>query len=251
MNSEGARSDFFALHDAFARAKRKVPLLKRQRFNEYLRHADVFVLYFDGQPTCGRLVLRDVESGTALMLCSGTKRLEGGTDTITIGLLNRYLHWHEMKVYQAAGMRTYDFGGAASAQPSLTQFKRSFGAQLITYHYGLYARTERMVWALASRALRGIGRPDFGNQDPRVELPYDSGENVRRPRSWRSITSLTKQYNEREQSRDRTYSPSMAESAVESMLSRGRNLLSTKILRASADDCCASESPGCNDIPKS
>jgi len=35
---------------------------------KYLPHADVFMLYFEGQPTCGRLVLRDEESRRALML---------------------------------------------------------------------------------------------------------------------------------------------------------------------------------------
>jgi hypothetical protein len=149
MNTEVARSDFLDLYNNFVRAKRGLRILTPRRLNEYLPQADIFMLYFDGQPTCGRLVLRDMDSRTALMMYSGTKRLDTGADTITIGLLNRYLHWHEMKTYHAAGIEKYDFGGAGSANPSITQFKRSFGGQMTTYHYALYAGTPRIAWQLA------------------------------------------------------------------------------------------------------
>lgn len=149
MNTEAARLEFLDLYNHFVRAKRRMPVLTPQRFNEFLPHADIFMLYYDGQPTCGRLVLRDVESRIALMLYSATRRLDEGADTITIGLLNRYLHWHEMNTYQAAGMEKYDFGGAGSANPSVTQFKMSFGGHLIPYQYGLYAGTARMAWRFA------------------------------------------------------------------------------------------------------
>jgi hypothetical protein len=149
MNTGAAVSDFMELYNRFARAKRNLPILTPQRFNEYMPYADVFMLYFDGRPTCGRLVLRDVEARTALMLHSGSRRLEAGVDTITVGLLNRYLHWHEMKTYQAAGLERYDFGGAGTATPTVTQFKRSFGGHLIKYHYAVYAGTARIAWGLA------------------------------------------------------------------------------------------------------
>ena len=149
MNTEVARSDFLNLYNNFVRAKRGLRNLTSRRLNEYLPQADVFMLYFDGQPACGRLVLRDMDSRTALLMYSGTRRLDEGVDTITIGLLNRYLHWHEMKTYHAAGMEKYDFGGAGSAHPSVTQFKRSFGGHMSTYHYALYAGTPRIAWELA------------------------------------------------------------------------------------------------------
>ncbi len=129
MNTEAARRDFLAFYNAFARGKGKMPLLKPRRFNEYLPHADVFMLYFEDQPTCGRLVLRDEESRTALMLYSGTRRFDGDADTITVGLLNRYLHWYEMKTYQVAGMEKYDFGGPRRPIPPVAHFKLSFGGQ--------------------------------------------------------------------------------------------------------------------------
>jgi len=150
MNTEAARADFLILYNSFARSKGNgVPLLKSRRFNEYLPHADVFMLYFDGRPTCGHLMLRDEESRTALLLYSGTRRFEQGIDTQTVGSLNRYLHWHEMKTYQAAGMEKYDFNGVRSVNTSVTQFKRSFGGHLTTNYYGLYTRTGRIAWGLA------------------------------------------------------------------------------------------------------
>ena len=152
MNTASTRTDFLALYNGFASSKGKMPLLKRERFNEYLPHADVFMLYFDGRPTCGRLVLRDEESRTALMLYSGTRRFEEGADTITVGLLNRYLHWHEMKTYQAAGLLTYDFGGVGPGRdkvPSVSNFKMSFGGREVPLGLYLYAGSARTVWRLA------------------------------------------------------------------------------------------------------
>ena len=149
MNTEPARADFFALYNTFASSKAKLPSLKRYRFNEYLPHADVFMLYFEGQPSCGRLVLRDEESRTALMLYSGTRRLDEGADTITVGLLNRYLHWHEMKTYQTAGIERYDFGGIGLTTGSVNNFKMSFGGQLKQVSSYLYAGSARPVWKLA------------------------------------------------------------------------------------------------------
>ncbi|HJU10262.1 MAG TPA: GNAT family N-acetyltransferase, partial [Candidatus Binataceae bacterium] len=149
MNTDAARSDFLSFYNAFARNKGKMQLLKAHRFDEYLPHCDVFMLYFDGQPTCGRLVLRDEESGIALMLYSGTRRFDEGADTITVGLLNRYLHWHEMKTYQAAGMEKYDFGGTGGIYRSVTNFKLSFGGRSITSNYLLCAGAAPGVWKLA------------------------------------------------------------------------------------------------------
>ena len=150
MNTDSARLDLLALYNGFARNKSGVPLLKAKRFAEYLPHADIFALYFDGEPWCVRLVLRDEEAGRALMLYSGTRRLKKGTDTITCGLLNRYLHWHEMKIYQAAGMEKYDFGGIGPKNPPLTQFKLSFGGKLVMFDYALYAGAAWLSWRIAN-----------------------------------------------------------------------------------------------------
>jgi hypothetical protein len=149
MNSEAARRDFLTLFNDFARSKKNMPLLKPSRFKEYLPHADVFVLYLEGQPTCGRLVLRDEESGAALMLYSGTRRFDEGVDTITIGLLNRYLHWHEMKTYQEMGIGKYDLNGVSNASPFVSNFKMSFGGELSEIKYCVYAGTARPLWKLA------------------------------------------------------------------------------------------------------
>ena len=152
MNTEAARADFLDFYNAFARGKGKMPLLKPRRFNEYLPHADVFMLYFEDQPTCGRLVLRDEESRTALMLYSGTRRFDGDADTITVGLLNRYLHWYEMKTYQVAGLEKYDFGGTSKANPSGANFKLSFGGQPVISGYAVYAGAARLPWRIAHDA---------------------------------------------------------------------------------------------------
>ncbi len=148
VKTDAARADFFGFYNSFAKSK-GLPQLKRHRFTEYLPHADVFMLYFEGQPTCGRLVLRDEETRTALMLYSGTRRFEKDADTITVGLLNRYLHWHEMKTYQAAGMQQYDFGGLGQETASVNNFKLSFGGKLKSVNSYLYVGSGRPLWKLA------------------------------------------------------------------------------------------------------
>jgi Acetyltransferase (GNAT) domain len=149
MNTEAVRSDFLQLYNAFATSKRKMPHLKPHRFHEYLSHADVFMLYFEDQPTCGRLVLRDAESRTALMLYSGTRRFEEGADTINVGLLNRYLHWHEMRTYHAAGIERYDFGGIGPRNAAVSNFKMSFGGRVHTLGLYLFAASAHSVWRVA------------------------------------------------------------------------------------------------------
>jgi hypothetical protein len=151
MNTEAARADFLALYNTFVRKKGDLPQLKLHRFNEYFPHADVFVLYFEDRPTCGRLVLRDTESRTALMLYSATRRLEQGVNTQTVGALNRYLHWYEMTTYQAAGLAKYDFGGLG-ANPSLSNFKKSFGGDVVWTGYALYTGAARTAWWLLHAA---------------------------------------------------------------------------------------------------
>jgi hypothetical protein len=147
MNTEAARSDFAPLYNKFARKKKTLPLLTARRFNEIRQYSDIFMLYFDGRPTCGRLVVRDEETRTALMTYSATSRLEPGADGVAIGLLNRYLYWHEMKTYQVAGLDKYDFAGAGE-NPSLVQFKLSFGGVVSTFSYCFYAGTAPIFWKL-------------------------------------------------------------------------------------------------------
>jgi hypothetical protein len=147
-NTDGVLREFLPFYNNFARKARHIPLLTTRQLNELQPHSDIFMLYFEGRPTCGRLVLRDEETRTALMVYSGTRRLDEDADTITIGLLNRYLYWHEMKTYQAAGLNKYDFAGVSDGHPSLASFKLSFGGALSTFNYCFYAGTGRSVWKI-------------------------------------------------------------------------------------------------------
>ncbi|HJU10094.1 MAG TPA: hypothetical protein VJ728_04415 [Candidatus Binataceae bacterium] len=154
MNTDVARDDFLPFYNDFARKKGNLPQLRCRRFNELAPHADIFMLYFEGRPTCGRMVLRDQESRTVLMLYSATTRLNEDADTITTGLLNRYLYWHEMKTYHVLGMKKYDFAGAGDNHPSLAQFKLSFGGGLSWFSYCLYAGTAPIFWKVAHSLYR-------------------------------------------------------------------------------------------------
>jgi hypothetical protein len=170
MNTDAARRDFLPFYNNFAHKKGNVQPLNSRQFSELLPHADIFMLYFEGLPTCGRLVLRDEESRTALMLYSPTSRLDEGAHTTNIGLLNRYLHWHEIKTYHAAGLVTYDFSGAGDLYPSVTQFKLSFGGSLASFKYCAYAGSARPLWKLAHSAYTRLYEP-YPNEMPACKPP--------------------------------------------------------------------------------
>jgi GNAT acetyltransferase-like protein len=139
--SSKAQRDFLALYNDFARAKR-LPRFSPLQLREYSAHAQTLVLYFQGQPLCCHLLLRDRESSIVRLLYSGSRRLHTAEDAAACGALNRYLHWHELQRYHAQGFATFDFGGIRDADDPISRFKLSFGGAAIVEHYCLLSGTE-------------------------------------------------------------------------------------------------------------
>lgn len=140
INSAKANRDFLTVYNDFAKSK-GLPGVSSLRLQEYSAHGETLVLYLEGEPLCGHLLLCDAEMGIVRLLYSGSRRLETPSDAAACGALNRYLHWHEMQRYHALGFSHFDFGGIRDVEDNFSRFKLSFGGTVVTEHYYLFGGT--------------------------------------------------------------------------------------------------------------
>lgn len=122
------------LHNQLARVKGHSGPLSLRLLDKYAGASDAFALYLDERPMCAHFWLRDESCDRARLLFSASTRLQSKEDSALSGILNRYLHWHEIQKYKAEGFRIYDFGGftdEADSASSLAKFKLSFGAKIL------------------------------------------------------------------------------------------------------------------------
>ena len=140
MNVPRACDDFLALHNEFVAEKPFTGPLSRATLNAHLALCDVAVAYLDDDPICGLVVLRDTTVRRALPVYSATTRLrDDGDYDKRASRLYRFLFWHLMRHYQAAGFDVFDFGGVSSETESIAQFKRSFGGVPLHEHNYAFA----------------------------------------------------------------------------------------------------------------
>lgn len=166
--SPKAQRDFLALYNDFARAKR-LPRFSPLQFQEHSAHAETLILYFQGEPLCCHLLLRDPESSIVRLLYSGSRRLRGAEDAAACGVLNRYLHWHELQRYYALGFRTFDFGGIRDANDPVSSFKLSFGGSIVVEYYCVFSGTEwvaRLGHLVYERLRRPAAQPKETDPPP-------------------------------------------------------------------------------------
>jgi hypothetical protein len=131
-------ADFLTLYNRFVKLKGYARPLSHSRFACFLGHADVFVLYLDQIAHCGHLLFRDDQTRRVRGFFSATRRLEGREDAILCGALNRFLHWHEMRTYQAERIELYDLGGIEDGTTSIAQFKLEFGGFQLSEYCATY-----------------------------------------------------------------------------------------------------------------
>lgn len=130
MNGEEVCRDFLHLYNDFVRQKGHTSPLTNRRFAEYRQAGDVRVLYYNGRPICGNLVLRDPTLKRVVNIYSASVRLNNADDAAIAGMFNRYLRWQELQFYKSQGMEIFDFcgisvGGAAVGPKA--KYKMSFG----------------------------------------------------------------------------------------------------------------------------
>jgi hypothetical protein len=179
----GLRRQFLVLYQEFARAKRTgVAPLDATVLRRYEPYADIFMSYLDEEPMCGHVMLRDTALGRARLLYSASRRLENQSLARLCGSLNRHLHWQEVLFYQQAGFALYDWGGIVdNPNDGISQFKRSFGGEIVKEHTLLCAGTpwlgrmaQRLKQVLAARPALPRSLPLRAATPTTVEAPKSS-----------------------------------------------------------------------------
>jgi Acetyltransferase (GNAT) domain len=134
-NGDERTDELLALYNDFARSKPELLRIDRGALSRYQGHSDTFIAYLDERPVCGHLLLRDTEIGRARLLYSASRRFEDREAARLCGILNRFLHWHEICAYQEEKFKIYDLGGILEDMTNgITQFKMSFGGQIVKEH---------------------------------------------------------------------------------------------------------------------
>jgi hypothetical protein len=138
-NGARAESDFLQLYQQLAAAKGgHVSRLDAAVLERYGACRDVFVIYLDGDVICGHVNLRDEgHPQRARALYSASRRFEDHKMAQLCGVLNCYLHWHEIQAYQSENFKIYDFGGISRGNPGaegIDRFKLSFGGKTVQEH---------------------------------------------------------------------------------------------------------------------
>jgi lipid II:glycine glycyltransferase (peptidoglycan interpeptide bridge formation enzyme) len=143
-NGPTAKHEFVALYQSLVNAKGSQVLpLNAGILDRYTDCSDIFIAYLDGTAICGHVNLRDDDISRSRLLYSASKRFDDAETARLSGILNCYLHWHEIVAYKDAGFDTYDFGGLSNGQRSsaegIDRFKLGFGGDVVEEHTYLCA----------------------------------------------------------------------------------------------------------------
>ena len=139
-NGPGMNAEIVALYNSLASAKTELSNIDESALSRYEGHSDTFVTYLDDRPVCGHVLLRDTHIGRARLLFSASRRFDDRETAKLSGFLNRFLHWHEICAYREEGFGTYDLGGIRQDRSDgITQFKMSFGGEVVAEHTYLCA----------------------------------------------------------------------------------------------------------------
>lgn len=79
-------------------------------------------------------VVVNVQEKVAMLLLSGSQRLDEGVDRKMIGWGNRYLHYKEFELFKSMGIERYEWNGVVVDPEdkecwNISQFKLSFGSE--------------------------------------------------------------------------------------------------------------------------
>lgn len=149
---EGAEQldEFVTLFNELVRQKPGVVFpMSRELAEAYFPQAELFLIDLDGKLMCGHLCMRDAQAGKSRLLYSASRRFEDPDASRVTGILNVYLHWHELQTYRDAGFAVYDFGGISPIDdPGINRFKLQFGGEIVRQHNYMFAGMP-LVWHTA------------------------------------------------------------------------------------------------------
>jgi hypothetical protein len=161
--SPGDVDEFADFYDVFAAAQ-SVSQVFRPRLHALARHANLVLTSVTGGDE--RVLVRHAyvaARGRGFMLYSGSvlgEAADSGARNL-IGRANRYLHWHDIRLFRERGFALYDFGGLDVDERSpktagIARFKRGFGGEVRAVYSATRARSVRGAaaqWVLARRGV--------------------------------------------------------------------------------------------------
>jgi hypothetical protein len=161
--TEADIDEFAAFYDRFAAAQSVAPAFRPRL--QALAERGSLVLTAAAE-TDGDVLVRHAYvagRGRGFMLYSGSVLAESedsGARNL-IGRANRYLHWHDIRLFKERGFDVYDFGGLDVDERSpktagIARFKRGFGGEVRPVYSVTSARSLRGAAAQRILALRGV-----------------------------------------------------------------------------------------------
>jgi hypothetical protein len=161
--SERQVDEFADFYDRFAAAESVSPVF-RPRLHALARRDNLVLTSATGGD--GDVLVRHAyvaARGRGYMLYSGSL-LAQSADSATrnlIGRANRYLHWHDIRLFKERGFDYYDFGGLDIEERSpktagIARFKRGFGGEVRPVYSSTTARSLRGAAVQRILALRGV-----------------------------------------------------------------------------------------------
>lgn len=127
-------SDFIPFYNSFCDSKGFPDHVSTRRLSKFKN-------LMISRVVCGDVVLAmhatqlDPVGKIALLILSGSQRLDSGANSKLIGWGNRYLHFKELEWLKQQGYETYDWSGVCldpnNPQHTIGQFKLSFGGELV------------------------------------------------------------------------------------------------------------------------
>jgi hypothetical protein len=161
--SDAEIDEFAAFYDRFADAQSVAPTF-RPRLTALAERGNLVLTA--AADSDGAVLVRHAyvaARGRAFMLYSGSTLAESedsGARNL-IGRANRYLHWHDIRLFKDRGFDLYDFGGLDIEERSpktagIARFKRGFGGEVRPVYSVTKARSLRGAAARRVLALRGV-----------------------------------------------------------------------------------------------
>jgi hypothetical protein len=161
--SEAQIDEFVTFYDRFAEAQSVAPAF-RPRLQALAERGSLVLTSAAG--TDGDVLVRHAYvavRGRGFMLYSGSL-LDQSADSAgrnLIGRANRYLHWHDIRLFKGLGFELYDFGGLDVDERSpktagIARFKRGFGGEVRPVYSVTKACSLRGAAARRILAARGV-----------------------------------------------------------------------------------------------
>jgi hypothetical protein len=155
--------EFADFYDRFAAAQ-SVSLAFRPRLHALAERGSLALTAVSDED--GEVLVRHAyvaARGRGFMLYSGSVLDQSGDSGVRnlIGRANRYLHWHDIRLFKERGFGLYDFGGLdvtgrSEKTAGIARFKQGFGGEVRPVYSSTSARSALGAVAKRLLGLRGV-----------------------------------------------------------------------------------------------